>query len=288
MRLSEIAGRLGAAYSMTNDQEYAEALIEHCKAWFVNEETVINPHLSYAQAIKGKVSGRGIGIIDTIHLIEVALAIRACKSSISWPSDDYNKIITWFENYINWLTTDDFGIQEMLNGNNHSTTWALQVAAYSYLVENDSLTNAMDSLYKNYLLPTQMAPNGSFPLELKRTKPFAYSLFNLDAMASLCQILKLSGKEGLFEYKGSDKQSMSIAASWMYPMLEDKTSWAYVQDTQYWEALPWKSAGMLFIGLEYDIDAYTALWNTANTKSEIYEIRRNTYVRNPVLWLQSL
>lgn len=46
MRFSEIAGRLGAAYSMTNDQEYAEALIEHCKAWFVNEETVINPHLS--------------------------------------------------------------------------------------------------------------------------------------------------------------------------------------------------------------------------------------------------
>ena len=38
------------------------------------------------------------------------------------------------------------------------------------------------------LLPTQMAPDGSFPLELARTKPYGYSLFNLDAMATICQI----------------------------------------------------------------------------------------------------
>jgi hypothetical protein len=34
----------------------------------------MSPHLKYAQAIKGRVTGRGTGIIDTVHLIEVARA----------------------------------------------------------------------------------------------------------------------------------------------------------------------------------------------------------------------
>src|SRR5438046_3976280 len=39
------------------------------------------------------------------------------------------------------------------------------------------------------LVPSQIAPNGSFPLELARTKPYGYSLFNLDAMTAVCQIV---------------------------------------------------------------------------------------------------
>ena len=34
----------------------------------------MNPSMLYAQAIKGVATGRGIGIIDTIHLVEVAQA----------------------------------------------------------------------------------------------------------------------------------------------------------------------------------------------------------------------
>ena len=43
--------------------------------------------------------------------------------------------------------------------------------------------------FKDVLLPGQMAADGSFPRELKRTKPYGYSLFNLDAMATICRIL---------------------------------------------------------------------------------------------------
>ena len=31
----------------------------------------MNPNLLYAQAISGRFTGRGIGIIDTLHLVEV-------------------------------------------------------------------------------------------------------------------------------------------------------------------------------------------------------------------------
>ncbi len=74
-RLSLIVPNLLAAYKITNSKKYADKAMEHLLAWFVNKETRMNPNLLYAQAIKGKVTGRGIGIIDTIHLVEVAQAI---------------------------------------------------------------------------------------------------------------------------------------------------------------------------------------------------------------------
>ena len=50
-------------------------ILAHVRAWFVNESTKMNPNLQYAQAIKGIATGRGIGIIDTVHLMEVAQSL---------------------------------------------------------------------------------------------------------------------------------------------------------------------------------------------------------------------
>jgi len=41
----------------------------------------MNPNLQYAQAIHGRFTGRGIGIIDTIHLVEVARALEVLAGS---------------------------------------------------------------------------------------------------------------------------------------------------------------------------------------------------------------
>ena len=46
----------------------------HLRAWFIDDATRMNPNLQYAQAIKGRFTGRGTGIIDTLHLVEVARA----------------------------------------------------------------------------------------------------------------------------------------------------------------------------------------------------------------------
>src|SRR3954465_14984311 len=67
-RLSQIVPTLTAAYSLTHDRRYAARAVDHLRAWFVTESTRMNPNLLYGQAIKGVSTGRGIGIIDTIHL----------------------------------------------------------------------------------------------------------------------------------------------------------------------------------------------------------------------------
>ena len=100
MRLSLQVPALAAAWKLTNDRRYAEHAARHLRAWFVDDETRMNPHLLYAQAIKGRVTGRGIGIIDTIHLVEVARAIAALDACGGAVAGGRQGIREWFVDYL--------------------------------------------------------------------------------------------------------------------------------------------------------------------------------------------
>ena len=76
MRLSVEMPALVAAYTLTNDRKCSLAATRHARAWFIGPSTKMTPALRYAQAIHGRVTGRGTGIIDTIHLVEVARALE--------------------------------------------------------------------------------------------------------------------------------------------------------------------------------------------------------------------
>ncbi len=283
IRLCNIAGSLASAYKITKNEKYVEALMPHLKAWFVNEDTKMNPNLLYAQAIKGKVTGRGIGIIDTLHLIEVALAIKAIENSKTINLDDLKVIKNWFAEYLNWLTTHKFGEKEKNNGNNHSTCWTLQVATFAYLVDDKTELENCRNFYKNTLLPNQMALDGSFPKETARTKPYGYSLFNLDAMVSLVQLLSTEN-ENLFNYKTKDGKSIQLGMKFLYPFIKNKENWPYQKDVMYWNNWPIKQASLLFIGLNSNEEKYLKLWNSLKYDENTSEIIRNTIIKNPILW----
>jgi hypothetical protein len=80
VRLARGVGALGAAFKLTGDPKYAGHALAHLRAWFVAPDTRMNPSLLYSQAILGSVTGRGVGIIDTIHLVEVSAAIEVLSA----------------------------------------------------------------------------------------------------------------------------------------------------------------------------------------------------------------
>jgi hypothetical protein len=286
IRLSQISGALASAYLVTDDDAYIKDLIPHLKAWFVNEDTKMNPNLLYAQAIKGRVIGRGIGIIDTIHLIEVALALQVVENSQLMSNQDLAQIKQWFSDYLTWLVTHDFGKKERDNGNNHSTCWAMQVAAFSKLVNNKQQVDFCRDFFKNTLLPEQMAKDGSFPKELSRTKPYGYSIFNLDAMIGLAQLVSTK-MDNLFQYETEDGRGLKRGLQFLYPYLKDKTSWPYTQDVMYWEDWPTKQPALLFGGLQLHQDEYINLWIVLPEVPNKPEIIRNMPVRYPLLWIDN-
>ena len=92
VRFSQIIGSLASAYLLTNDEKYVKQAFVHLNAWFIDEKTSMNPSLLYAQAIKGKATGRGIGIIDMIQMIEVAQGVRVMEYAKVVKQADLQKI----------------------------------------------------------------------------------------------------------------------------------------------------------------------------------------------------
>ena len=283
IRFSRIAGMLTSAYLITGEDRFVDALTGHLEAWFVNPDTRMNPSLNYAQAIKGRVTGRGIGIIDAIHLIEVARAVEILEINSKLHDDNMAAVKDWFSQFVEWLTTHPYGIDEMNTKNNHATCWVMQVGMFARLTGNEEVLELCRNRFREVLLPDQMAADGSFPLEIRRTKPYGYSLFNLDAFMTAAEILSDEYND-LYAYS-VDGKNLYKGAEFLYPYVKDKSAWPYEQDVMYWDEWPVRHPFLLFAGRAYNTDKYIELWKTLDGYPETGEVLRNLPIRSPLIWV---
>ncbi|HEY8931449.1 MAG TPA: alginate lyase family protein [Mucilaginibacter sp.] len=282
IRFSRIVGALASAYKLTHNVKYIKQAEKHIKAWFIDNATRMNPNLQYAQAIKGVTTGRGIGIIDTIQLMEAVQGILAMGNNMD--KEVAAGAVAWFRQYLQWLTTSQYGKNEMNAKNNHGTCWVMQVACFARLTRDKELLNFCSDRYKQVLLPSQMAADGSFPLELKRTKPYGYSIFNLDAMTTICNILS-TADNNLWEYKTPDGRSIKKGIEFLYPFLADKNKWPYAKDVMYWDNWPVAGPSLIFGAMAYQNAGWLKTWVALNHEPQEAEIIRNLPVRHPLIWL---
>jgi len=163
-----IVSTLTAAYKLTSDERYANHAIKHIQAWFVNTSTKMNPHLLYAQAIKGISSGRGIGIIDTVRLIDVALSVLFLKEKGILKDESLADVKKWFNAYCDWQMAEDGSFPEeisrtrpfhYMNYNLRAwSTYALLASTktenlWAYKSNNGTLQKAID-----YIIPYYKSP----------------------------------------------------------------------------------------------------------------------------------
>jgi len=285
-RLSIQVPALVAAYVLTHEERYAKHAALHLLAWFVTPATRMNPNLEYSQTVIGMKTLRGIGIIDTLHLVEVARAAGFLRHSKALPLQQFAAVQDWFAQYVTWLTTSPRGLSERAQKNNHGACWVLQVAAFSGLAGNTEQLSLCRDRFKTVLAPNQIAPDGSLPLELKRTKPYSYSIFCLDVLADICQSLSTAA-DNLWEFKGPNGAGMREAIAFLYPYLKDKSKWPYAHDVQHFDDFPVRQTNLLFGGLAYNNPDYIALWKTLNPDPTVEEVIRNFPVRQPLLWVKS-
>jgi hypothetical protein len=286
IRFSEITATLTSAWLLSGDQEYAEKAIEHLNAWMVDTATMMNPNMLYAQAIWGRFTGRGIGLIDAYHLVEVAQSAKLLIDNHMFPVELANNIKSWFENFLHWMTTHQYGIDEMNAKNNHGTCWAVTAASFANLVGNEEVKVLCSDRFKSVFLPTQMAENGSFPLELERTKPYGYSLFNLDALCNLAELLS-TPEDDLWKFTTIDGKSLKKGMEFMFPFILDKSTWPYEKDIYIWEEWPVRQSCLLFSGLAYDKKDYIDTFIKLPENPTHSEVIRNLPVRHPAIWLVS-
>ena len=285
IRFSKIVGALASAYKLAGDTKYLLQAVKHCKAWFVDTATLMHPNLLYAQAIKGRFTGRGIGIIDTIQLLEVVQGLIVMENDPAMDRGLLAAIKNWFAEYLQWLTTHPYGKAEMNATNNHGVCWAMQVAEFAKFTGNNTLMDFCSDRFKNIFLVKQMAPNGSFPRETARTKPYGYSIFNLDAMTTLCQVLS-TPENDLWNYYTPDGKSIKKGIEFLYPYIVDKNKWPFKHDVMYWNDWPVAQPFLIFGAEAYNNMSWLNTWKKLDHNPKVEEIIRNLPVRHPIIWLK--
>jgi len=285
MRFSMITGALTSAWLLDGDTVYANKAMEHLEAWFINDSTRMNPNMLYAQAIKGRYTGRGIGIIDALPLVEVSRSVVLLEQTAFVSPEKIKEIKDWFTDFLNWLNEHEYGKAEMIHPNNHGSCFALQAAAYAGLTGNDSVLKACAARFREDFLPRQMGPDGSFPLELERTKPYSYSLFNLDALCTLAQVIRLYSGEDLWNYSTPEGRSLGMGLDFMYPYIADKESWPYPEDVMYGNKWPVSQPALFLAALAFENMNYLNTWISLEHDPVEYEIQRNLVIRYPMLWI---
>ena len=278
-------GALAAAYKLTRDERFAAAAVRQAHVWFVDPATRMNPNLLYSQAIKGRNTGRSIGVIDTVHLAEVALGIEALRGSAALTKTEEAALMAWFRDYLTWISTHPYGVDESKAENNHGTCWALQAAAFARLVGDEAALADCRRRFKEILLPNQMAADGSFPREMARTKPYGYAIFNLDVMTALAVVLSTPA-ENLMTWSLPDGRSLVRGVEFLAPYLADKSTWPKKPDVMYWDNWPVRQPALLFGALAAGRADWLATWQRLDPDPQVEEVRRNFPIRNPVLWLR--
>lgn len=279
-----IAAQLAAAYKASGEQRFAQRAIQHLQEFFLDEATRMAPNMNFAQAIPGICQGRGIGLIDTLHLVEIGNIVAAVESSDAMTDEIVNGLKVWFREFLNWMLTHEYGIKEMNEHNNHSTAWFVQAAAFASFVGDKECLAFCRKQYRTLLLPNQMHKDGSFPHELARTKPYAYSAFNLNLMCMICELASGEG-ENLWDFALPDGRCLKKGIEFFYPYVVDKSSWPYAIDIQHFDQFPVRSEALFFGALHFKNNSFLDTWLALILNTENEEMLRNTILKAYYLWL---
>ncbi len=282
--MREAVAALTAAYLVTGDARFAVRAGEWLERFFVAAATRMHPHLRFAQAIPGRTTGRGIGIIDTLHLVEAARALEVLAAGSDLPEPIGSGARLWFSDYLEWMLTHPNGREEAMTRNNHSVAYWLQVAVFAQTVGNQAALAEARETFLQRLLPDQMAPDGSFPRELARTKPFGYSIFQLDNVCLLAEVLSTEDVD-LWRHHLPDGRSLAQAVAFLYPFLDDPATWPYAQDIEHFADWPVRQPALLLASYRLHKPEYWRLWCRLNPDPTNEEVRRNMAVTQPLLWI---
>ncbi len=271
---------------MTHDERYAAAAVRQLHAWFVDPATRMNPNLQYAQSIKGVCTGRGIGIIDTVRLAEVALGVIALRGSPALPPGEVAAITGWFRDYLHWIRTHPYGIDERNADNNHGTCWALQAACFARLTGDEAVLADCRRRFRQILLPGQMAADGSFPREFARTRAYSYSIFNLDVMTAVAQVLSTpQGKSPHLHVAGRPQHHPRRRISRPRTPRRQIQMAPAARRHATGRRCSVRQPSLIFGALATGREDWLKLWERLPADPADEEIRRNFPIRQPVLWV---
>ena len=225
---------LSLGWFFSEKKEYAEKAAELLRVWFLDPETLMNPHLNYSQSIPGITDGRFIGVIDGRSFYDLVDAIALLKTSNALTAEQETGIDRWFQEYFKWLTESQFGKDEDNYRNNHSVAYDAQACGIAYFIGNyEYVKRKVGELPLRRINP-MIEADGRQPEELIRTKAFGYSVHNL---ANFFDTADLGLKVGVdvYHYTNEKEASLQTALDYLIGFIGRESEWPYEQISD-WES----------------------------------------------------
>ena len=257
---------LALGYFFTAREDYAAQAAKLLRVWFLDPATKMNPHLKYAQAVPGRNTGRGAGIIETHEFAELIDFVSLLKNSKAWPAHEHQQWQDWMKTYLTWLVESAEGKAEAKAENNHGTWYDVQVAALAIFTARDELAKNLLTDFRDKRIAAQIQPDGRQAQELARTRAWDYAIFNLEALFDAASIAKTLGFD-LWNYQTSDGRGIRKALDWLMPFAAGESKWAYSQIAPFH---PEKLAPLLRrASRTYNDPRYEqAIWNLSAVRSD--------------------
>ncbi len=225
---------LAFAWQLNGESRYAEWAAELVKVWFLNPETYMRPNLNHAQAIPGRVTGRGTGIIDTHVFVYLVDALLLLEGSPHWVYSDQQEMRAWMNDFLDWLLAHPFGHHEQNARNNHGTAFDLQVVSLALYTGRTDLARMILETYTFDRIKKQINEEGVQPFEVERTRSWSYTTENLRHFFRLMVLSQNLDPEPLLGNQQAVQRILS-ALDYALPFVCDREPWPYEQVTAWQE-----------------------------------------------------
>ncbi len=87
------------------------------------------------------------------------------------------------------------------------------------------------------------------------------------------------------DVRHADGRGVRQALAFMEPFIADKTRWPYPPDVMYFDEWPMRHLSLFFGGQALGEAEYIRVWRTLRADSNVEEVVRNYFLRQPLLWV---
>ncbi len=218
---------LAMAHYFTGEEKYADRAALLIRAWFLDPATKMNPNFRYAQAVMGHDDGRGAGLIESRHFIQIVNAVGLIGGTKVWAEKDQQALVAWFREFAGWMQTSTNGKDESKAKNNHGSWYAAKLASFALFTGDEALARKTAEAAKARI-GWQIETDGKQPEELQRTRGLWYSGFNLEALMNLAEVGKKVGVD-LYSHQTKDGRSIRRAVDYLMPYGDPAQKWPHQQ-----------------------------------------------------------
>jgi hypothetical protein len=174
---------------------YLDSSLLVFRTWFLNDTSRMNPNMAYAEGQPGVSDGMATGVI---HMARRGALFIDCaelfRHSQAWTTGDETAWQQWISEWMEWLTTHEFGILEsdLPERANHASWMWVHTLAMAKAAGWQTLALDWASRIQTGFpsaLVNQIEPTGRLTYEVARITGAVYSMFGLTAIFKLGQVV---------------------------------------------------------------------------------------------------